>query len=179
MSDSGVPSYIGRAFDQICFVVEDLDAATDYWKKVNGVDNWLLAIDLAKEQTEKEYWGRESDFQFSCAYGFSGNVLIELARHDGGESLYRDWMDERGRGPHHIGFLLEDPDEYARAKESYEASGLVQAMTGFLDGPTICRWSYWDTRESIGCYTELYYVAGEGTDQMKRLRAGETVELAG
>ena len=31
------PPFLGRAFDQICFAVEDLDAAVDYWRRVNGV----------------------------------------------------------------------------------------------------------------------------------------------
>ena len=31
------PPFLGRALDQICFAVEDLDAAVDYWPGVNGV----------------------------------------------------------------------------------------------------------------------------------------------
>ena len=46
-----MPGLIGRAFDQLCFVVEDLDAAIGYWRRVNGVERWSKAYDLAKDRT--------------------------------------------------------------------------------------------------------------------------------
>jgi hypothetical protein len=149
-----------------------------FWRRTNGIDVWSEAIDLAKDQTEKEYRGAPGDFQFSCAYGFAGDVLIELARHDGGRSVYKDWLDEGGRGPHHVGFRLHDADEYERATAVYADSGLDKAMAAFFQGDAgTCRWSYWDTRESIGCYTELYCLDGPAADAMARMRAGEVVSL--
>lgn len=169
---------IGRKFDQICFVVPDLEAAMALWSKTNGVEVWNVAHDLAKEQTQKEYRGQPGDFQFSCAYGFAGDTLIELARHDGGNSLYKDWIDSRGYGPHHIGFRQSGAEEYAQAERHYQEQGLEKAMAGFFEGPFgNCRWSYWDTRELIGFYTELYYVDGELNDRMAALRRGENVSI--
>lgn len=169
---------IGRKFDQICFVVPDIEAAIEMWKKTNGVEVWNVAYDLAKEQTQKEYRGQPGDFQFSCAYGFAGDTLIELARHDGGRSLYKDWVDERGYGPHHIGFRQSDADEYAQAEAHYRQLGIEKAMAGFFEGPFgNCRWSYWDTRAQIGFYTELYYVDGELNERMQALRSGQNVSI--
>lgn len=169
---------IGRKFDQICFVVPDIEAAIETWKKTNGVQVWNIAYDLAKEQTQKEYRGEPGDFQFSCAYGFAGDTLIELARHDGGRSLYQDWIDTRGYGPHHIGFRQHDAEEYALAERHYRDQGLEKAMAGFFEGPFgNCRWSYWDTRELIGFYTELYYVDGDLNERMAALRRGENVSI--
>ena len=170
-----VPAFIGQAFDQICFVVEDLDTAIDHWRRVNGVDRWSTAYDLAKHQVDKEYWGEPEDFQFSCAYGFAGDTLIELAEHDGGRSIYRDWLDEHGTGLHHIGFRLPDPAEFEAAEAHYTARGLVKAMAGWFRADAgNCRWSYWDTREAIGCYTELYYVDGAAIEALEGFRAGTT-----
>lgn len=169
---------IGRKFDQICFVVPDLDAAMAMWSKTNGVEVWNVAYDLARDQTQKEYRGQPGNFQFSCAYGFAGDTLIELARHDGGDSLYKDWIDSRGYGPHHIGFRQSSAEEYAQAEQHYLEQGLEKAMAGFFEGPFgNCRWSYWDTRELIGFYTELYYVDGELNDRMAALRRGENVSI--
>lgn len=169
---------IGGKFDQICFVVPDLDAAMAMWSKTNGVEVWNVARDLAKEQTQKEYRGQPGNFQFSCAYGFAGDTLIELACHDGGDSLYKDWIDSHGYGPHHIGFRQSSAEEYAQAEQHYLDLGLEKAMAGFFEGPFgNCRWSYWDTRELIGFYTELYYVDGELNDRMAALRRGENVSI--
>lgn len=171
-------TFLGRRFDQICFVVRDLEQAMDYWKKTNGVMIWNVAENLAKEQTEKEYWGKPGDFQFSCAYGFAGDTLIELARHDGGESVYKDWLDAHGPGPHHIGFRQTDAAEYAQAEAYYQGLGIRKVMGGFFQGPFgNCRWSYWDTRGQIGFFTELYYVDGELNERMTRLRTGEAVSI--
>lgn len=177
MSESA-NTLIGRKFDQICFVVPDLEAAMQMWSKTNGVEVWNVAEGLALEQTQKEYRGQPGDFQFSCAYGFAGDTLIELARHDGGNSLYKDWIDSRGYGPHHIGFRQSSAEEYAQAEQHYRELGLEKAMAGFFEGPFgNCRWSYWDTREQIGFYTELYYVDGELNERMAALRRGENVSI--
>lgn len=169
---------LGRKFDQICFVVRDIDAAVDFWRKTNDIDAWNIAYDLAREQSDKEYYGKPGNFQFSCAYGFAGETLIELARHDGGDSVYKDWLDTHGTGPHHVGFRLDNELDLRQAEAKYEALGLKKAMAGLFQGPFgNCRWSYFDTREQIGCYTELYYVDGEIAARMERLKRGENVSI--
>jgi catechol 2,3-dioxygenase-like lactoylglutathione lyase family enzyme len=174
------PSFgpLGRKFDQICFVVKDIPAAVEFWRKTNNIEAWNIAYDLAKEQTDKEYYGKPGNFQFSCAYGYAGETLIELARHDGGDSVYNDWLQVNGQGPHHVGFRLDNEKDLREAETQYEALGLKKAMAGLFQGPFgNCRWAYYDTREQIGCYTELYYVDGEIAARMERLKHGENVSI--
>ena len=170
--------FLGRRFDQISFVVPDLEAAMEFWKKFNGVSVWNVAYDLASTQVEKEYWGQPGDFQFSCAYGFAGETLVELARHDGGRSIYKDWIDEKGYGLHHIGFRQMSEEEYRQAERHYLDLGIRKAMAGYFSGPFgDCRWAYFDTREMIGCYTELYYLTGELNERILQLKRGENVSI--
>jgi catechol 2,3-dioxygenase-like lactoylglutathione lyase family enzyme len=172
------PSFIGRSFDQICFVVHDLDEAIDYWRRVNGVERWSKAYHLAYGQRDKKYWGEAEDFQFSCAYGFAGTTLIELAEHDGGRSVYKDWLDENGPSMHHIGFRLETADEYETAMQHYRDQGIKEAMSGWFQAPDgNCKWAYVDTRASIGCYTELYYVDGIALIAFEDFRDGRSDEF--
>ena len=173
-----LPFPLGRTFDQICFVVKDIDEAVAFWRKTNNVEAWNIAYDLAKEQTEKEYYGKPGNFQFSCAYGYAGETLIELARHDGGDSVYNDWLQTHGAGPHHIGFRLKNDEEYRQAEAQYLGLGIPKAMAGLFEGPFgNCRWAYFDTRNAIGCFTELYYVDGEIAARMERLKRGENVSI--
>jgi catechol 2,3-dioxygenase-like lactoylglutathione lyase family enzyme len=169
--------YIGRQFDQVCFVVDDLEQAVRFWRETSGVQNWAMAIDLAKFQTEKEIWGRPGNFQYSCAYGLAGNTIIELARYDGGgECVYAN----RPAGPHHIGFRMKDREEYDRAVADYEESGFERAMGAYFqtpDGTGACRWVYFDTRKQLGCFTELYYLEGSAVEGMERMLKGEQVQL--
>ncbi|MDD2610232.1 MAG: VOC family protein [Giesbergeria sp.] len=176
--NSPLTTLLGKQFDQVCFVVNDLDAAMDFHKKANGITAWNVAIDLAKDQTEKEYFGQPGDFQFSCAYGYAGETLFELARHDGGDSVYNDWLKQHGPGLHHIGFRQTDAEDYARADAHYRNMGLSKAMAGLFQGPFgNCRWAYYDTRPFIGCYTELYYVDGEIAARMEQLKRGIAVSI--
>jgi catechol 2,3-dioxygenase-like lactoylglutathione lyase family enzyme len=178
VTDLRNPFYIGRSFDQICFVVEDFDAAIDKWTNTLGVERWSVAYDLAKYQRDKEYWGEPEDFQFSCAYGFAGDTLIELARHDGGRSIYKDWIDDGNKGPHHIGFRVADATEYAAAEKHYADVGVARAQAGvFAADSGGCWWAYYDTRDIIGCYTELYYLTGVALTQYDLYKRGEADSL--
>ena len=49
-----VNSMLSKRFDQICFVVEDLQQAMDFFSKTNGVEVWNVAEGLSQSQTEKE-----------------------------------------------------------------------------------------------------------------------------
>lgn len=170
-----IPTYLGRTFDQICFVVPDLAEAVDHWRRTAGVQRWSIAENLAKHQQDKEYWGESEDFQFSCAYGFAGDTLIELARHDGGRSVYADWHDSHGTAPHHVGYRLDSRESYAAACAHFEGLGLVKAMGGrFVADSGNCWWSYYDTTKSIGVFTELYYIDGTALEAFWQFRRGES-----
>jgi len=174
-------SFIGRSFDQLCFVVEDLDEAMETWGSYFGITAWSVWEDLSVGQTEKTYRGSPAEFEFSVAYGFAGDVLIELARHDSGTSVYKDWLDEKGQGPHHIGFRVKDAAEYNTAEHAYTERGIAKAMSGFIEGSGVgrgsVRWAYFDTRATLGCYTEIYYVDPELLESMERMKRGEIVPL--
>jgi methylmalonyl-CoA/ethylmalonyl-CoA epimerase len=76
---------------------------------------------------------------------------------------------------HHIGFRLEDAAEYEAAMQHYRDSGIVEAMSGWFHAPGgNCKWTYVDTRASIGCYTELYYVDGVALQAFEDFRDGRS-----
>ena len=136
-----VQNMLSKRFDQICFVVEDLQQAMDFFSKTNGVEVWNVAEGLSQTQKEKEYYGQ-------------------------------------GKGPHHIGFRQKDAAEYAQAEQHYLDLGIAKAMAGFFEGPFgNCRWAYFDTRDQIGCFTELYYVDGELDQRMSELKSGKNVSI--
>jgi catechol 2,3-dioxygenase-like lactoylglutathione lyase family enzyme len=167
---SPTPYFIGRTFDQICFVVKDLQEAMDYWERTFGVGRWTVFEGLSRGQTEKRYRGNPGAFEFSCAYAFAGNTLIELARHDEGESAYAEWLDAGHIGPHHVGFRVDDEDAYTKACEHFEALGFRPAMSGRYEGDGVCRWAYYDTCAQLGCFTEIYYFTDGLVKELERMR---------
>jgi catechol 2,3-dioxygenase-like lactoylglutathione lyase family enzyme len=170
-----MPTFIGKRFDQVAFVVEDLATAQDFFRQAFGIGPWSVWNDMARGQAFKTYRGEPEDFQFSCAYGFSGDVMIELCHHDGGRSIYKDWLDTRGGGLHHIGFRVADAEEFETAKVLMAERGNELAMGGGRESG-VAAYAYFDTVEEIGCYTEIYFVAPQLLEVFDRMRRGEIVD---
>jgi catechol 2,3-dioxygenase-like lactoylglutathione lyase family enzyme len=174
MSTQEPPSFIGKGFDQVAFVVKDLDEAQQTFGTLFGVDRWSVWNDQAKGQVNKVYRGQPEDFGFSCGYAYAGDTLIELCHHDHGGSVYKEWLDSRGGGMHHIGFRVSGPDEFSEAEALYAARGVEMAMGGERQPGN--RYAYYDTVEQIGCFTEIYYVADYILEVFDRMKKGEIVQ---
>jgi catechol 2,3-dioxygenase-like lactoylglutathione lyase family enzyme len=174
MNDSGPPTFIGRSFDQVAFVVDDLTRAQRTFGTLFGVDRWSVWRDQADRQVNKTYRGEPEDFGFSCGYSYAGDTLVELCHHDRGRTVYADWLTTHGEGLHHIGFRVADASEFAEAQRRFEAEGIPLAMGGeSLPGN---RYAYFDTVDRLGCYTEIYYVSPEVLDVFARMKQGEILE---
>jgi hypothetical protein len=169
------PHLLSRQVDQVAFVVDSLDRALPKFKALYGIEHWNVWRDLAKGQAGKLYYGEPEDFQFSCAYGFVGDVMIELCQHDGGRSVYKDWLDTRGPGLNHWGFRLATLEAYTEAADNFKKLDAPCAMGG--DIPGVGRWAYFDTVALIGCYSEIYWSAPHVVDMFERMKRGETVSL--
>ena len=109
---------------QTAFVVEDLQAAIDHWvTNCKAGPFFVLPHFLVPGQT---YRGEESRADITIAMGFAGHMLIELIQPlDGEPSVYRETMELRGCGFHHLGIACADVDADSRA---YQARGYHEAF---------------------------------------------------
>lgn len=79
---------------------------------------------------------------------------------------------------HHVGFRLDTAQEYDAALSHFAGQGIVEAMSGWFHAPGgNCKWAYLDTRKSIGCFTELYYVDGVALEAFENFRDGRSDEF--
>src|SRR3546814_17698992 len=85
--------------------------------------------------------------------------MVELCQHDGGRSVYKDWLDSRGPGLHHLGFRIDTREEFDAAGAAFEREGAPLAMGGDIEGAGV--WAYFDTVDQLGCCTEIY-LSSEG-----------------
>lgn len=167
--------FIGREFDQVALVVHDLTAGKENFGNFYGIQSWNTWHNLADGQINKVYRGTPGDYQFSCAYGYVGDVQVELCHHDGGRSVYKDWIDQHGQSLHHLGFRLDHRDEYEAACATFIQQGAPLAMGGEIEGAGV--WAYFDTVNQLGCYTELYWSAPAVLEIFERMKRGEQVEI--
>ena len=98
---------------QTAFVVEDLGAAIDHWvTNCRAGPFFVLDHFLVPGQT---YRGEESRADITIAMGFAGHMLMELIQPlDGEPSVYRETMELRGYGFHHLGIACADVDADSR-----------------------------------------------------------------
>jgi hypothetical protein len=109
---------------QTAFVVEDLRAAIDHWVTNCKVGPFfVLDKFLVPGQT---YRGAESRADITIGMGFAGHMLIELIQPlDDQPSVYRETIEHRGYGFHHVGIACADVDADSRA---YQARGYTEAF---------------------------------------------------
>ncbi|MFD5453314.1 VOC family protein [Streptomyces sp. NPDC127100] len=168
--NSLIPPFPAGRIQQLGYVVENLDDAVEKFSTTFGVSRFFVWENLAAEVTEKKYRGQPADFQFSCAFGYSGDMMIELIRHDSGESIFKDWLDEKGPGLHHVCFLMGSLEHFEETVAGMSAHGHPVAMSGRSGD---ARFSYADTVDDFGVFTELAYGPPEFLAAFDRIRSGD------
>lgn len=102
----GFGSKIGQIF-QTAYVVQDIRAAIDWWVNDCKVGPWFL-LDSFK-YPEQRYRGESTEADTAVAMSFAGNKNIELVQvRDNNPSVFREIIQRRGYGFHHIGIAVED-----------------------------------------------------------------------
>ena len=142
-----------RSLMQMGYVAPNLDAALDYWIKVAGAGPFYFA---EYEPEQQVYRGQPTHIRFRLAYGFLGDVHIEVVQQvSGGKSAYTEALESGGPVPaggvlHHMMFKH---DGYDRIYNDYLAAGAQRCYDAVV--PVAGRFCYLDTRALMGCYLEL------------------------
>ncbi len=94
---------------QTAFVVRDINAAIDHFIRDCGAGPFFL---LPHFLTDGQiYRGTPSTADVAIAMGFAGHMQIELIQPlDDNPSVYRETIEARGHGFHHVGIACRDVD---------------------------------------------------------------------
>lgn len=148
---------MSRFFGEIAqagYVVEDIEAAMDYWSRVLGVGPFFYNERVPiKNYT---YRGERHEPHNSVALANSGTLQVELiqTRNDV-PSMYRDFMQTRGPGLQHFAYWTETYDaDFERALRQ----GFTPVMSGEVGERG--RFVYFDTEYHPGTVVELSEVTG-------------------
>jgi len=161
-----MPDGLAAKMFQVAYVVPDIHAAVRFFKEKLGVPAFLVKEDIAGE--EQTYLGRPGDFRHSIAFGYAGDMQIELIQSLSGASTYSDFLAHNPKGGvHHLGFLVED---YGAAVSDMTGRGFTMVQSG-RNGET--RFAYFDVDHPIGTLLEVVYLAGPIRAAFARLKRGE------
>jgi len=148
---------------QIGFVVPDLKAAIAFFKEKLGVLDFLV-IENAQLQ-DQTYNGKPADLHKSLAFGYCGEIQIELIEPHSGTSTYSEFLKQNPQGGmQHFGIMVDD---YDKAVANMQARGFKLVQTG-RNGET--RFGYFDTSAVVGALTEVVYLHPQERQGLERLK---------
>ena len=109
---------------QMAYVVKDIRAAIDWWIAEARVGPWFLLDHFL--QPDQRYRGEQATADVAIAMAFAGTMCIELIQPlDDNPSVYKDLIDRRGYGFHHVGVAVSDVDAELAA---YQVRGYALAF---------------------------------------------------
>ena len=139
MTTFGFGQRVGQIV-QMAFVVEDMDAAISWWVRDCRVGPWFLLESFTGPG--QRYRGQPATADIKLAMSFAGHMNIELIQpKDNHPSVYKDVVDRRGYGFHHVGIAVSDVDAEQAVYEGrgyttvFEAPVPSGGSVIYLEGP--------------------------------------------
>jgi methylmalonyl-CoA/ethylmalonyl-CoA epimerase len=144
--------------DQIGILVDDLENAARRFGGFYAVQEWRVWTYGPHIVPRMTYRGRPASYEMRLALG-GADPQIELIEPLDGASIYRDWIDQRGYGLHHLGAFVENVEAGTRAMQA-AGFDLIQSGSGYgLGGDG--GYAYFDTIEALGFVAELIEIPAE------------------
>ncbi|MEN6536260.1 MAG: VOC family protein [Bryobacteraceae bacterium] len=147
---------LGRAV-QIGIVVPDLDQTTRVLGEVFGIGPFHF-IEWPNRPDSKYYFrGRQEAIKIRQAFAQVGPLELELIQPlEGERNAYKQFLDEKGGGIHHILFETQDMDHDVSLLNGVGIQ-LLQNGDGIRQGT---RWALLDTQLLVGFLLELRHRPG-------------------
>jgi hypothetical protein len=99
-----------------------------------------------------------------------GNSQIELIEHISGRSIYKEFLDRRGEGLHHLGFIVPD---HEKVIADFAANGFPVIQSGRIGNNPGVKFAYFDTEAVIGAVMESIVLDEETRRLFERIKGGK------
>jgi catechol 2,3-dioxygenase-like lactoylglutathione lyase family enzyme len=150
---------------QLGIVVSDVElVAKNYWD-ILGIGPWAVfdwEPPLVYDRTYRggSVWTRER-----IAVAQAGSLQLRLLQPVDGPSIYADWLEEHGEGPHHLSFLVDDIDGVSAALAN---DGFPCIQSGRFAAPEgrESRFAYHDTKP-LRAIIEPVYLEGDPDGEVR------------
>jgi catechol 2,3-dioxygenase-like lactoylglutathione lyase family enzyme len=163
-------SLVGGSLQQVAFVVRDLGAAEKFFTQSMGIPRFYVIEHLGSRATDKTFRGHPAEHDFTISLAYSGDTQIELIQHLSGDTCYKEFLERRGEGMQHLGFFLDDREQYERVLVEFTRNRLPVLQSGRFGG---AMYSYFDTESAIGAVMEIVYLDQPSRELMTRIKRGD------
>jgi methylmalonyl-CoA/ethylmalonyl-CoA epimerase len=141
---------IGTNFvTQVGLVVKDIANSITMYCDVFGLPEPEIIITDEFELAKTSYRGQPTLARAKLAFFDFGQVQIELIEPIGEPSTWKEVLDQKGEGIHHIAFQIKDT---GRVVQYLEGKGIPLVQQGHYTGGM---YSYLDASSKLGLVLEL------------------------
>ncbi len=150
MSENAAGGVLGtNMVAQVGLLVNDIERTSEAYAAFFGVPKPEAVWTDAPELAQTEFEGRPSAARAKLAFFRMGNLQLELIEPDETPSTWRNHLNERGEGVHHIAFVIDGMREKT---EALGAMGFPLQQKGEYAGG---RYAYIDTTDALKVLVEL------------------------
>ncbi len=114
---------------QVALVVRDLDKALEEYTGRLGIGPWWVSFYGPPKLTDMRIRGEEIPYSMKLALAWTGKTMWELIEPVDGPSIYKEFLDSRGEGIHHV--LVEHQGmDFETAVATFTERGCPPLMEG-------------------------------------------------
>jgi 4-hydroxyphenylpyruvate dioxygenase and related hemolysins len=136
---------------QVAIVVKDIEKTARNYAEIFGLPMPEISLVPPPEETHIQYRGKLTGTRAKICVFQMGPIVLELTEPDGEPSSWREFLDDKGEGVHHIGFVVED----RKAELDFlEQKGIGIRHTGVYPGGS---YTFTDSEEQLGVILNLKY----------------------
>jgi hypothetical protein len=136
---------------QICFVTDDVDATAKWFADLIGRKLGPLFMAASSEEAKATYMGNPAKVGCKIRFFRFGNIDVEFLQPGPEKSAWRDVLEAKGPGCHHIAFKTS---KMGQRTTYLEGRGHKMVQSGEFDGGG-GRYAYFDTMPQLGAMIEL------------------------
>lgn len=127
------PQGLVKSVEQVCVVVNDLDRTIAAYVERAGIGPWAVYTYAPPDLHATRVRGREVPYAMRLALAWTGTFMWEVIEPLEGPSIYREFLDAKGEGMHHV-LVQHTCDSLADAIRAFEDRGCPPAMEGSYKG---------------------------------------------
>jgi hypothetical protein len=133
----------GLPITQIAVVVKDLRKTMEMYHKALGWGPWNVYEHKPPQLHSTELRGKPTPFTMLGAEVQAGPIVFELLQPLDGPSIYKEWLEQKGEGLHHLACMLHSDADAEGLRRRFAGMGAEVLMGGRI-GETI-QFYYLDT----------------------------------
>ena len=134
---------------QVGLVVRNVEESAKRFAAVFGVPVPAAHETDGVEKTNMKHRGKPSTARAKLAFFDMGSLSLELIEPIGGPSTWKEFLDTKGEGVHHIAFMVPDT---AAEEATLAAHGIPLVQKGDYTGG---RYAYFEAEAKLGVALEL------------------------